>query len=147
MKIGGTLSVSGFSVSDPSLPTAEDVTAVFTANQGVISLSTSVPGGITNTQVIGNVTSNVTVTASLAAINATLSAASGLTYTPASNYHGLDTLSLAASDRDRQSGFGERVDHGGWATDHHLSVNTAICEGQRYARCQRDLGGRSIAAH
>ena len=65
---------------------------------GTVALSTAVSGGITSSQVTGNGTASVTITAPLAAIDATLADANGLTYTPTSDYSGPDTLALSASD-------------------------------------------------
>ena len=75
-----------------------NVTLTLNVTHGTVTLSTEVTGGLTASQITGNDSSSVTVVAPLAAINSTLAAASGLTYTPTSNYNGLDTLSLASSD-------------------------------------------------
>jgi hypothetical protein len=98
VKVNGTLAVSGFSLDDRSLPNADEVTVVFTASHGTVSLSTGVTGGISAGQVVSNGTDSVAVTAPLAAIDATLAATSGLTYTPAGGFNGSDVLTLAASD-------------------------------------------------
>ena len=98
VKPGSTLGVSGISVADPSLPASDIVTVTVAATHGAATLSTSVTNGIAASQVTGNGTDSVTITAPLAAINATLATASGLTYAPTSGFNGSDTLSLAASD-------------------------------------------------
>ena len=64
----------------------------------MVSLSTAVTNGLTSSQVTGNGTTSVTITAPLAAINATLADANGLTYTPNSGSAGSDTLALSAND-------------------------------------------------
>ena len=53
--------------------------------------------GITSSQVTGNGTGSVSITAPLAAINATLAGAAGLTYTPGLSFTG-DTVSMSAND-------------------------------------------------
>ena len=100
----GTLVVSGVSLADPLLPTSDNVTLTLAVTNGTVSLSTAVSGGITSGQVTGNATGSVTITAPLAAINATLADASGLTYAPKSDFSGPDSLALSASDTLSNSG-------------------------------------------
>jgi hypothetical protein len=95
---GGNVVVASVLLTDPSLPTGDNVTMTLSAAHGTATLATAISGGITSAQVTGNGTGNVTITAPLAAINATLAATSGLTYAPISGYSGADTLVLAASD-------------------------------------------------
>ena len=90
--------ISGISLADPGLPTTDNVTLTLTATHGTIALSTATSGGVTSSQLTGNGTASVTITAPLAAINATLAATSGLTYTPTSSFSGADTLTLSGSD-------------------------------------------------
>ena len=96
--VGGTVGITGISLADPSLPLSDNVTATFTVTSGIVALSTTVTGGITSGQVTTNGTASVTVTAPLAAINATLALSSGLVYSPNSGFSGDDTLSISASD-------------------------------------------------
>ena len=65
----------------------------------MVSLSTAVASGLTSSQVTGNGSTSVTITAPLAAINATLANANGLTYTPNSGYSGSDSLTLSGNDQ------------------------------------------------
>ena len=94
----GSLPITGLSLTDTGIPSADNVTMTFGAAQGFINLATNVVGGITSAQLVGNMTDRVTVTAPLVAINATLAAASGVTYTPATDYTGPDTLTITAVD-------------------------------------------------
>ena len=96
--------VSNVGLADPSLPTTTNVTLTLSATNGVVSLSTAVTNGLTSNQMTGNGTASVTIIAPLAAINATLADANGLTYTPNSGYTGGDTLVLSASDPLGNSG-------------------------------------------
>ena len=98
VKANGTLDISGISLADPSLPTVDNVTVSLTATHGTTTLSTSVAGGITSSQVTGNGTGSVTITASLAAINATLAATAGLAYAPSNDFNGAETLAVSALD-------------------------------------------------
>jgi hypothetical protein len=60
-------------------------------------VATAISAGVTTSQVTGNGTASVTITAPLAAINATLAGAAGLTYTPGASFTG-DTVSMSAND-------------------------------------------------
>ncbi|HEY4311894.1 MAG TPA: peptidylprolyl isomerase [Pirellulales bacterium] len=95
---GSVLSVTGVSLTDPALPTTSNITATFAALNGTINLSTTIAAGITSSQVSSNGTGFVTITAPLAAINATLAATGGLIYAPNTGFGGADTLSINASD-------------------------------------------------
>ncbi|WP_162130575.1 beta strand repeat-containing protein [Schlesneria paludicola] len=75
-----------------------DETYTFSVAHGILGLNTSVLGGITAGQVTNNNSGSLTVTATLAQINATLADAAGLVYTPTSQYFGPDTLSLGIND-------------------------------------------------
>ncbi|HEX2763965.1 MAG TPA: Ig-like domain-containing protein [Allosphingosinicella sp.] len=92
--------LSGMSISDPDANPATDlVTVVFHVANGTLDIRTDVVGGVTNAQVSGDDTGTVTVTATLNAINATLAASNGLTYTPNLNYNGSDTLTVTTNDQ------------------------------------------------
>ena len=67
------------------------MTVTFMANHGILALSTTVTNGISAGQVTTNGTGSVSVTATVAEINATLADAHGLTYTPTSGYNGADS--------------------------------------------------------
>ena len=69
----------------------------FTANNGIVTLSTSVTGGISSGEVTHNGTSLVNVTAKLSEINTTL-AAGGLSYEAMEGFSGSDSLALTVSD-------------------------------------------------
>ncbi|HVU86190.1 MAG TPA: peptidylprolyl isomerase [Pirellulales bacterium] len=98
VRANSSTTVTGASIVDPGLPSTDNVTVVLSAAEGTIALSTAVTGGVTAGQVTGNSTGSVTVTATLSQINATLAAASGLTYTPLIGVIAIDSLTLAATD-------------------------------------------------
>ena len=106
VKANGTLGVNSISLTDPSLPTSDNVTLNLAVADGTVTLSTSIASGITSSQVTGNGTGSVAITAPLAAINATLAANGGLIYAPAAGFSGADTLSLTGSDMQGNSGTG-----------------------------------------
>ncbi len=103
----GDFVITGLSVSD-----ADDtiLTVVFsTSDTGSgryadLTFNTTVAGGITAGQITGNGTGVVTVTASVDAINATLAANNGLTYSAGAGNDfvapGPDTLTITAADSD-----------------------------------------------
>ena len=107
VKSGGSSVVSGIALADPSLPSTDDVTLTLGVTSGTLNVSTTVNGGVLSSQVTTNGTGSVTITASLAAINATLADANGLTYTPTGSFNGTDTLSLTGGDTLGNNGTGQ----------------------------------------
>jgi hypothetical protein len=93
------LSISGVSVADNALSSnTSTVRLTLSVGQGILTLATTVAGGLTSAQVSQNATGTVTITASLSAINATLAASNGLLYTPTSTYSGPDTFRATITD-------------------------------------------------
>ena len=91
------LTISDLSVTDTDAASA-DIAVLLTIEIGALTLSTSVSGGVTEMQVIGNGTGSVVITAPLAAINATLAAAGGLTFRGTRDRYGTDTLTVTVDD-------------------------------------------------
>lgn len=90
------IAITGLSVADVDSAT---LNYTISALNGTLTLLTNVSGGVTAGQVTNNNTAAVTVTgATIAALNATLAAAGGLTYTSVLNYNGADTVTAAVSD-------------------------------------------------
>ncbi|HEY1603439.1 MAG TPA: LamG-like jellyroll fold domain-containing protein [Pirellulales bacterium] len=93
------LAITGVSVADSALsPSTSTVKLTLSVGHGALTLATNVTGGLTSGQVSQNGTTTVTVTAPLAAINATLATANGLLYTPTSGYFGPDTFLASMTD-------------------------------------------------
>ena len=92
-----TLSLSGFSVSDPDAD-AQVISVTLSVTSGALNVSTSVPGGVVAANVTGNNTASVTVVATQAALNATFANVSGLAYAPAADFNGDATLTMVTSD-------------------------------------------------
>ncbi|HEY4309282.1 MAG TPA: proprotein convertase P-domain-containing protein [Pirellulales bacterium] len=93
------LPISGISVADGGLlSSSSNVQLSLATAHGKINLSTTVAGGLQSNQITSNGTGNVTITAPLSAINATLAATGGVIYTAASGYSGTDTLGVTMSD-------------------------------------------------
>lgn len=80
--------VSGLSFTS----SADPVTVTLSTTNGTLTLSANISSGLTAGNISGNGTSSVTITANVANVNTTLANAAGLTYTPATNSNGSDTL-------------------------------------------------------
>lgn len=87
--------LTGISVNDAA---AGNITVTLSVTSGTLSLSESVASGLTSVQITGNNSASVTITAPVAAINATLADAAGLTYIPAANFNGTATLTMLTND-------------------------------------------------
>ncbi len=110
--------LTGISVADPDASSANiKVTFSIPAGMGTLTVKTDVSGGITGGDITnsGNGTETVEITASLAAINATLADANGLKFTPAadlnSNTNGGDvTLTMVSDDLGNTGNGGAKSD-------------------------------------
>jgi VCBS repeat-containing protein len=91
------LPLSGISIVDVDVAAGNE-TVTFSVTSGTLTVNTAVGGGVTAGQVANNGTATVTITAPLAAINATLANATGLTFNPASNKFGTATLTMTTND-------------------------------------------------
>jgi Ca2+-binding RTX toxin-like protein len=90
------VALTGMSIAD--VEATGDVSYTLTVLRGTLTLLTNVPGGITSADIAGNGTNAVTITATVAEINATLAAANGIRYTPNANVNGSDTLTAYLND-------------------------------------------------
>ncbi len=91
----GSFTISGISATDPSSGGNSELLTLSVAN-GTITVPTSVTNGVTSAEINGNGTNNVTITASLSQLNATLAA--GYTYSGLANFAGSDSLVLQITD-------------------------------------------------
>jgi large repetitive protein len=81
--------ISGISVSD-----VDAAAGNITVTLGVVHGTLTINGG--GATLVGNGTANITITGTLAAVNASLAAT--LTYSPAANYQGADQLTMTTLD-------------------------------------------------
>jgi hypothetical protein len=95
--------VTGMVISDDKA--TANYTMSLSSTRGVINVLTNVSGGVTGGQVAGNGSGSVTITASLAALNATLGRSNGVVYTGRLNLVGADVVIATVSDNDAV-GFG-----------------------------------------
>ena len=91
--------ISGLSFADDAVDTIE-VTVTLDVTNGTLFVSGNVPGGVTSTDITGNGTGTVMITALQAALNATLADAAGLTFTPTTDFNGSDTLAISINDNE-----------------------------------------------
>jgi len=93
----GSISIVGLSIADVDAG-GSDVTLTLTVNNGSLVIDGEVSGGVLVGNIANNDTAVVTVTGTLAEINATLADANGVVYSPNSNFSGLDQLLLSVND-------------------------------------------------
>jgi uncharacterized repeat protein (TIGR01451 family) len=89
------LLISGLSVADLDIE-SNTLTVVLSVNNGRLTVSTSAPGGLSAAGVSGNSSASLTLSGTLAQINATLAA--GLTYRSNIGFEGNDTLTMISND-------------------------------------------------
>jgi hypothetical protein len=71
---------------------------LLSSQRGILTLAANIPGGVTSSQMLGNGSTKLSVTATLAALNATLSAPNGFLYIGRPNLAGADTLFVSIND-------------------------------------------------
>ena len=89
--------IAGISFSDIDAG-SNDVTVTLSANNGILTVDTTVPGGLSAGEVAANGSSTVTLTGSISQINASLAAATGLQYQGDLDFNGADTLTVNIND-------------------------------------------------
>src|SRR5262249_11028670 len=101
--------ITGIAITDPDAGSA-DVEVTFSVTSGTLLVSPSVSGGVVAGDVADNGTNSVTVTASLAKINATLGE-TGLTYTPTADFYGTVTFTVHTNDLGHSDAGGPKSDN------------------------------------
>jgi uncharacterized repeat protein (TIGR01451 family) len=91
------LPLTGISITDDDSFSA-NVLVVLSVTNGTLAVSTSVMGGLTSSEVVGNGSGLVTLLAPLAQTDATLAASNGLVFTPAAGFAGTAVLSVVTND-------------------------------------------------
>jgi len=90
--------VSGITFADPDAGSSVE-TVSLSVSQGILTVRSTVLGGLTSSQIIGNGTSTITINGTLSEINATLSDQTGLIYVPNLNFFGSDVISILIDDQ------------------------------------------------
>ena len=88
--------ISGIAISDPDA--SGNVTTTLSVLNGALTVANNVVGGLTSAGIGGNGSGSVTLTGTVAQINATLAASNGLTYLEQGD-HTTDTLTVATQDQ------------------------------------------------
>jgi hypothetical protein len=92
-----SLLITGLAVADVDAGDGEIMVTLSVAH-GTLNMLDGVTGGLTGGQISGDNTGAVTLTGTLAAINATLAAANAVEYQGHLNFNGTDTLTVLSSD-------------------------------------------------
>ena len=106
---GSAVSLAGIRVADLDAGTS-NLNLTISAANGTISVSTSVVNGVRANQVSGNNSGTVTLAASLAALNATLTNAAGAAYTSRSDFSGIETVGVTVNDNGNSGTGGAKTD-------------------------------------
>jgi hypothetical protein len=77
----------------------QNVVMTLTANNGVLTLTTTAPGGLTAGQISGNGSPTVVATGPLGQINSSLTFTPALIYRSRAGFFGVDTATVAANDQ------------------------------------------------
>jgi hypothetical protein len=99
------ISLPGVSVSDVDAGSA-NVTVTFTipAAAGKLRITGGITGGVDGTQITGNNSPSVSVTAPMTAINTTLADSIGFIYFPTANFNGNVALGMTTNDNGNTGG-------------------------------------------
>ena len=88
--------IGGIAISDPDA--SGNVTTTLSVLNGALTVANNVVGGLSSAGIGGNGSGLVTLTGTVAQINATLAASNGLTYLEQGD-HSSDTLTVATQDQ------------------------------------------------
>ena len=115
LEVNHTLAIAGLAVADPDAGAAAITTSLSVAH-GILTVAAI--GGVA---VAGSGTSTVTLTGSVAQINAALGAAGNVVYAPAQGFAGADTLTMTTNDNGHSGDGGSLADTDAVA----ITVNSA----------------------
>ncbi len=90
------ISLTGLAVAD--VDETGDITVTLSVQNGRIDIADDVSGGLTASDISGDGSGRLTLTGSIAEINATLNAAGALSYQGESEFSGTDTLTMRTTD-------------------------------------------------
>ncbi len=101
--------ITGLSIADVDAASST-ITVTLTVTKGTLTIANNIQNGLAISGIANNGTANVTLTGTLAAINATLAASNGVLYQGNANYNGADTLTMLTSDGGNTGSGGTRTD-------------------------------------
>ena len=118
--------LAGFSISDD----ASQLQVTFTVQHGTLHVRDNLGGGFLGAgDITNNDTASVTLLASKGAVNATLQNATGLVYTPDTNFHGADQLTMLTSDLGTTGTGGIMTDSDNVTITVHSIITTPVLTG------------------
>ncbi|MES2794198.1 MAG: Calx-beta domain-containing protein [Planctomycetota bacterium] len=97
------LTITGISVSDPDAGAAS-IAVTLSAAHGTLVIRTDAANGLGVSDIANNGTNQVTLTGSIAEINATLASLNGVVYRAYTDYSGSDSLTVLANDLGHSAG-------------------------------------------
>ena len=104
VEAGHTLAITGLAVFDPDAAGAT-ITTTLSVEHGALSV-----GAFGNVQIAGSGTDTVTLTGSMAQINAALGAAGNVVYTPVHDFFSADMLTMTTNDNGHSGNAGPLSD-------------------------------------
>ena len=82
----------------------QEVVVTTTVKHGILTVSTTIPGGLTPTQVSGNGTEQVILNGSIGRLNNTLAFSGAVRYRSHANFAGADRLTITVNDQGNSGG-------------------------------------------
>lgn len=149
------IALEGITISD--LDESGALRVALSVQDGLLFVDTDVPGGVSELQTFNNGSATVELVGTLAALNATLGAATGLTYLGKSNFNGSDQLVLTVVDSEdaetttvaeitvsKASGGGLVPGAGPLVIDEALTIEAYRLDGALLARVEGTASGDLI---
>jgi hypothetical protein len=101
--------IAGISVADPDAGSG-DLTVKLTVGNGIIQIDDSISGGVGAGDLVANGSAIVTMTGTLAELNAVFNHPQGVSYKSNASFLGLETLDLEVDDLGNTGGGGSMLD-------------------------------------
>ncbi|HEX8401112.1 MAG TPA: Ig-like domain-containing protein [Allosphingosinicella sp.] len=143
-----TIAVTGLSVSDADAGT-QDITVTLGVTRGTLDIATNVAGGVEASDISGDSTGTIVVTASQRQINTTLGAANGLLFSGGANANGTVALTVTSNDGGATGSSGAQQDQ----DQYTITINavndapTVVGDGDESGVIAEDTpsGGQSVS--
>ena len=143
-----TIAVTGLSVSDADAGT-QDITVTLGVTRGTLDIATNVAGGVEASDISGDGTGTIVVTASQRQINTTLGAADGLLFSGGANANGTVALTVTSNDGGATGSSGAQQDQ----DQYTITINavndapTVVGDGDESGVIAEDTpsGGQSVS--
>jgi hypothetical protein len=103
------IAIPGLSVGDVDAGSSA-ITVTLSVLHGALTVDATVSGGLSAADIAGNGTSSVTLTGTIATIDATLAALNAVVYRGDTNFNGSDTLTMVSNDQGHTGSGGSLSD-------------------------------------